>query len=1237
MNSAPSISEARKPTRTYTMAAFCSAMEALGRAYKKRGNVVDADWDMSGHFSYKCTPAKGVYVTSSGKGGTLYQMLHSAGSAPLANSAPGADTPPKAGGEAEPSGKKKTKDLGEVINAAFPRILPEAIISGTTRERMAARRVRTALEKAHAGAWGAVAVYLESRGLSLAEIPAHAKVAPVANGYDLIIPLANLRPGEPAAHFTLLTKSGAKRPEAWLEGDCRYTKGPQRTSAGGAAHSIIRATDCRLEIPGVTGPAYYCIGEGLESSASGNKITGFTSIFAVTRGGVAAFLDDDVVAKGLIAEKATLIILVDRDVSGDGQKSAAILARKAKKYGVPVLFSVPPAIVSGGKKGADWNDVLMTLGIDGARGAFIEACAQSETALAAIPDIGEPITIRRLHRRHTTGDVSLEDTNAVPDLSGCPIDDVPALDYGECSQQIDPDYSQSTIKINGKIRLATETEPSSAVDFQNLADSAAVVRDHIKKHVNDESDGRPLAVAVSPGVGKSHILAEECDEIALRFDKAIPTVVITTTRKLAEEAAEKSGGIDSPARNGKKGEAGFCNIFPEIEPFSEAWRSIVAHKCKSCPHGQAAMAKLGIGDHNKDDLIGVVPCDYMLQTETSRKYPTLTCTGQKANTDDAVFKMKQGKARIARRAIADDYSELNDHKMIRQDQVAGWVRASIYAISKTGKSIIEIETNGVDFDMSPDADESDSDDLDLMRSRKAAAESLKIGIEQLLQFLAAHPEDEQSTLNPADFSAFCDAAENKALDWMDGTTAEAVHKDREGKVEIPLRAVRDTATAIRRGTAWVRKGYLHIAVPTFLPEMIRKGGAVLDATLLPHVRMLIEAHGGEVVDVHAASATKIRQHFDGAHTKTSCDPNGKNFAREKRNFLAALKVAIAEENDPRRLCVISHMSFILAIMKEIIALGIPESQIGWFNRHDRGQNDWYEAGCTRLVQWGVMRLSASVIERMYMADRQVVIEASGAAGEAFATDRVTKVYRTPGTNYEKEDEGFLNGDLDRWERSRVTAQTKQAGGRLRGTRRMDTGEKLTHDIHANFAFCDDHGFRVDEVITDAAFQTRGSLNADRADDSERRALVGLVDALKDWALAGRAVKAPGRDKVNGYLRAKKLNEISSHTWNSVLKSLSVQALYNIYTMPARIAEKTGEIAYLTDLYGESVSRMYQAAVDGVLAGGGAPTDPTAIRGYFDKMVDSGEYSSDLEVVEGLLMESAATIQMVLATGTGGKS
>ena len=1179
----------RKPTRTYTMAAFCAAMDAAGRKYERRGNVVDVDWDRSGHFNYKCTPSKGLYITSSGKGGTLYQLLRDAGPVALSTCATGADTPPKAGGEAKPTGKKKGKDLGEVINAAFPRALPDAIISGTSRERMATRHARSVLEKAHADAWGAVSAYLESRWLTLDDLPAHSRVAPVARGYDLIIPLANSRPDEPSAHFTLITKTGEKRPEAWLQGDCRYTRGPQRTPAGGAAHVIIRASDQKLEIPGVIGGPAYCIGEGLESAGSGHKITGYTSIFAVTRGGVATFLDDEVVVKGLIAEGATLIILVDRDVSGDGQKSAAILARKARKCGIPVMFCVAQEVVKGGSHGADWNDVLMELGLEGARGALLAACAESEAQLSVIHDY--------------------QDFNIRPTTT------------------------------NAKLRRATDTEPSPSIDFRSLSDAATVVRDRIKRHLTNKTGG-PLALAISPGAGKSYVLAEECDRLALRYDKPTPTVVITPTRKLAKEAAKKSFGIDAPARSGEKGATGFCNIFPEIKPLSEAWRSIVAHRCTTCVHGESAMSELRREGYQKGDYTDIVPCAYLIQTDHARNWPTLTCTAQKANTDDTVFKMKDGKKWIARRAISDDYSELNDHKMIRQDQISGWVRASSYAITKTAKGIAEVEGDYVDFDITTDElnDLDSGSDIELLKARKTATEALKSGIEQLLQFLAAHPEEAQITLNPADFAAFCKAAEDKSLVWMDGTTAESVHRDGEGQLEIPLRAVRDVANAIKRGAAWGRKGYLHIAVPTFLPSMIKKGGAVLDATLLPHVRMLIEAHGGEVVDVHAADATRVRQHFDGAHTKTSCDPNGKNFAREKRNFLAALKAAILEEGDPGLLCVISHMAFILAITKEIIAFGVPESQIGWFNRHDRGQNDWYESGCTRLVQWGVMRLSSSVAERMYMSDRQVVIEAGGNGGEVFSANRAKKkVYRVPGTDYEKEDAGFVVDDLDRWERSRVTAQTKQAGGRLRGTRRTDTGEKLTHDIHSNFVFSSDHGFRVDEVITDAAFQTHDSLNAGSANDAERRAVIGLSAALSDWALAGRAGKAPGRDKMNGYLKAKKLKEISSHTWKSVSKYKSVQALYNIYMMPARIPTEMGDAAYLTDLYGQSVGKMYQEAVDGILAAGGDPAGSAAIRGYFDKMIDAGEYSSDLDVVEGLLLESAATIQRALATGTGGIS
>ena len=299
----------KKPARTYTMAAFCAALDAADLAYKKRGNVVDVDWNASGHFTHKCTPGKGLYVTSSGKGGTLYQLLRSAGPGSLDThtSAIGADTPPKAGCVDAEHRKREASDkkFAETLANALPRTLPEAIITGTSSQRMAARRARSALEKTHRDAWGAVSKYLAGRGLSLSEIPAHAKVALSVTGYDLIVPLANMRSGEPAAHFTLLTKLGAKRSEVWLEGDCRYTKGPQRTPTGGAAHAIIRAAENRLEIQGAIGPVY-CIGEGLESTGTGNKLTGHTSVFAVTRGGIAAFLEDPAVVKGVIAESATL-------------------------------------------------------------------------------------------------------------------------------------------------------------------------------------------------------------------------------------------------------------------------------------------------------------------------------------------------------------------------------------------------------------------------------------------------------------------------------------------------------------------------------------------------------------------------------------------------------------------------------------------------------------------------------------------------------------------------------------------------------------------------------------------------------------------------------------------------------------------------------------------------------------------------------------------------------------------
>ncbi len=96
-------------------------------------------------------------------------------------------------------------------------------------------------------------------------------------------------------------------------------------------------------------------------------------------------------AKNMVREGKGLAISVDRDASGAGQKAAGKLSALAKEQGIPVLFLVPPSIVKGGAKGADWNDAIKELNKGGAFGALTLAINRSDEELSAVAPAVAPV------------------------------------------------------------------------------------------------------------------------------------------------------------------------------------------------------------------------------------------------------------------------------------------------------------------------------------------------------------------------------------------------------------------------------------------------------------------------------------------------------------------------------------------------------------------------------------------------------------------------------------------------------------------------------------------------------------------------------------------------------------------------------------------------------------------------------------------------------------------------------
>ena len=752
-----------------------------------------------------------------------------------------------------------------------------------------------------------------------------------------------------------------------------WTGGSCRYALGplSGAYASLPGADERISVSSFPKTPFYLIGEGLETVLSGRLLSGWPAVFAVNANGVRTFLDDPETVEIFRKNGAGLAILVDRDTSGTGQKASAALSMKARESGIPVLFLSPPDLVRGGEKGADWADAVPELGREGAEAALMLAIGRSEAELSKV-DVGKVL----------------------------PTD-----------------------------RLRNAADPVSPVVRGSLGEAAGEVRTLIS---DSRTDDRPGTVAVDAGTGKSAINADLSWNHQL---SGAPLLTIAPTRALAEEAAAKGGGLFREGRTDDPSRAGHCPIYPEVVPFSEKWRSVVAHKCHDCPFGAAAMAVL----KSETATPGVEPCPHILHIHDSRISPVVTSTAAMIEGDPRLA-FWTGEATVPRKIVLDDAADLNDHRVIHGGDVSGWIRAAEHAIR---------------HDLAKIASGEESDGEENRRDRIATTEALIPHLYALARLLAENPGDGQIRLAPEDWSEFSRLVRSSKLKWMDGLSAEAVYRDREGALEIPLRTLKALGEAIGRGTAWVRKSVLHFSVPTKAFEAIMGGALVLDATPSLAAREVVLALGGKVTDIRVQQPSlTVRQVVSGAHGKTACSPDSPSFLREKRHLLSVVQTAVGTDG-AENVVVLGHKDFMEAVMGDL-----PDGvEAGWWGKHNRGQNDWEKK--TRLVVWGVPQLSPSVAEREYMSDRQAVIEAGGAAWPEWDGGREEKWYRIPGQAKEILSTGYRDGFIDAWAREWTTGEVVQAIGRLRAVRRHD--EALTVEIHSMFPFAPVFGMEIHEI------------------------------------------------------------------------------------------------------------------------------------------------------------------------------
>ncbi|MEL5850041.1 MAG: toprim domain-containing protein, partial [Candidatus Igneacidithiobacillus chanchocoensis] len=470
-----------------------------------------------------------------------------------------------------------------------------------------------------------------------------------------------------------------------------------------------------LAVPGHDGPLFVAA-EGLETAFSAMAGTGTSGIFALNADGLKNFLAPSV-ARQLKSSGAGLLVCGDRDDQSSrfaGQHAAAHLVRACRAQGINAWLLLPP--LSFGDK-VDWNDIHRRAGIDALRAAMVVALENSEKE---IEQIG----------------------GAVLSFEG----------------------------------VRSCNTPAAPIQRHTLDEATRQTQAFINAFLHDRRKGQaPRLLASDPGTGKSRTLATTAQGMQLD-PRSVSLGTVTPTNALADEAAANAEGIRRHGRSENPSDLGHCLIFPDIKPLSDQWRSIVAHRCQNCAHGQAAMESIKGAERTTD----AKPCSHLLHISQVRQEPVVSASLAGFEGDPELSKFAGGDdGRELRHLVFDDVSALNDHRMVRTDQIATWVRTAKWASAQGGDE-----------------------------ERAALINSLVPDLERLAVAVAGHTDGEQVALDPADWHTLCQGIKDKRLDWMDGTAPEAVHTGADGETEIPLRTLRDLCHAIERGTAWLRKGFL---------------------------------------------------------------------------------------------------------------------------------------------------------------------------------------------------------------------------------------------------------------------------------------------------------------------------------------------------------------------------------------------------------------------------------------------
>ena len=336
----------RKPAKSYTIEQITAALAAKGIQFKIEGRQVNADLAGGGHFHVKITPARGLFLdAATSKGGTVASLFRQIGASAPATAteaqAPAISHPAEGGNQ----GRDTTDAAKKIWNAGWTCEHASDLPAGWEKGLASGKKgtVRAALEQQR----DAVRAYIAAR-LGTDHLDHWSRQVRIGKDGLMLTPMhhAGRIIGIQRTYFD---DAGQKTERKMLGRHGVHALTPPT----GIAPRDLGIGKCVL------------IGTGWETSAAVVQSAGWPGIVTYSDGGLVKWAEQQAErAKTMTADQLaaapSAVFLVDRDMSGAGQKAVARAVKILRSAGLKAYYAIPPTHEHGGPrggpKGSDWGD-----------------------------------------------------------------------------------------------------------------------------------------------------------------------------------------------------------------------------------------------------------------------------------------------------------------------------------------------------------------------------------------------------------------------------------------------------------------------------------------------------------------------------------------------------------------------------------------------------------------------------------------------------------------------------------------------------------------------------------------------------------------------------------------------------------------------------------------------------------------------------------------------------------------